>query len=229
MLLDVERDDGPAVEVVDPTTGAVTDRIAGASLVHPTQSPERAIMRFADGTVGWYDLAAHRRIGAAVDPGFEPVDIVATAGGAVAWRFEGQIVALDLTEGRVLDSQPVDRKLWQVLAGPDGRTYTLTLDYALQRRDPVTLAEAANTDKVDLMMGLAAGSKVVVVSGSGGDHYLLDPDTLQIVGTLPASHGFLTDLALDASENRLLTIGADNEIRLYDLDARLDSSASTSR
>ena len=54
-----------------------------------------------------------------------------------------------------------------------------------------------------------------------GDHYLLDPDTLEVVGTLPASRGWFTDLALDAGEDRLLTIGADDEIRLYDLGARV--------
>ena len=108
LLLDVDGDDGPAVEIADATTGEVVDRIAGASMVHPTQSPERVIMRFDDGTVGWYDLAAHSQTGVPVDPGFEPadepdpVDITATADGAVAWRFDGQMAALDLTEGRVL-------------------------------------------------------------------------------------------------------------------------------
>jgi hypothetical protein len=227
LLLDVDGDDGPAVEIADATTGEVVDRIVGASMVHPTQSPERVIMRFDDGTVGWYDLAAHSRTGVPVDPGFEPadepepVDITATADGAVAWRSDGQMVVLNLTEGRVLDSPPIDREMWQVVAGPDGRTYNITLDYEVQRRDPVTLAAEVNTDEIDTAMAFVAGTDVLVVSASRGDHYLLDPDTLQTIGTLPASQGFFTDMTLDAGEHRLLTIGADNEIRLYDLGARM--------
>ncbi|MEO8265487.1 MAG: BTAD domain-containing putative transcriptional regulator [Ilumatobacteraceae bacterium] len=225
LLLDAEGDDGPAVEIVDASTGEVVDRIAGASMVHPTQAPKRVIMRFADGRVGWYDLAARRPIGAAVDPGFEPADIIATADGALAWSYDGQMVALDLTEGRVLDSQDVHRSMWQVVVGPDGRTYNLTFDDKMQRRDPVTMAVEATADPVDSVTSahsnFIAGSDVLVFSASRGDHYLLDPDTLRTVGTLPASRGGFTDLALDAGENRLLTIGADDEIRLYDLGARV--------
>ena len=40
LLLDAEGDDGPAVEIVDASTGEVVDRIAGASMVHPTQTPD---------------------------------------------------------------------------------------------------------------------------------------------------------------------------------------------
>jgi hypothetical protein len=35
--------------------------------------------RFDDGTIGWYDLTQHRRVGPAVDPGF-PIDDFATRG-----------------------------------------------------------------------------------------------------------------------------------------------------
>ena len=57
LLLEVEDDDGPAVEIIDASTGEVVDRFAGASMVHPTHEPDLVIMWFADGTVGWYDLA----------------------------------------------------------------------------------------------------------------------------------------------------------------------------
>ena len=69
LLLDMEDDDGPAVEIVDASTGEVVDRIAGASMVHPTQdarSRDHAVRRRQ---VGWYDLAARSPTGAAVDPG----------------------------------------------------------------------------------------------------------------------------------------------------------------
>ena len=62
---------------------------------------------------------------------------------------------------------------------------------------------------------------LLVVSGSRGDHSLVDPATLEVVGTLPASRGRFTDIALDTGSDRLLTLGADNEIRLYDIAARL--------
>ena len=120
LLLDTEGDDGPAVEIVDASTGEVVDRIAGASMVHATQTPERVIMRFADGRVGWYDLAARGPTGTAVDTGFEPAGIVATADGAIAWDFDGRVVALDLSQGRLLDLR--DRRPVVAGRGGSGRT-----------------------------------------------------------------------------------------------------------
>jgi WD40 repeat protein len=235
LLLDTDGADGPAVEVVDAATGKVVDRIAGASMVHPTEAPDKVIMQFADGRVGWYDLKAHAPTGAPVDPfpepGRDPADLVPTTRGAVAWWFDGTMVALDLAEGRVIPTNPSigDRHVWEFVASPDGRPYTLTFDPtrsgptdALQRRDPASLAEQAST--TGAVVGprvLVAGSGVLVLSTTRGDHYLLDPDTLQVTGSLPATRGFFTDLALDAGEHRLLALGADNELRLYDLDARL--------
>src|SRR4029077_648699 len=46
LLLDAGDDDGPAVEIVDASTGEVVDRISGASLVDPTATPQRVVMRF---------------------------------------------------------------------------------------------------------------------------------------------------------------------------------------
>ena len=85
----------------------------------------------------------------------------------------------------------------------------------------MTLAEQANADAIDSLSGFVAGSDLIVVTTDRGDHYLLDPDTLAVVGTLPASRGWFLDMALDAGEDRLLTIGGDDEIRLYDLGARV--------
>jgi hypothetical protein len=86
------------------------------------------------------------------------------------------------------------------------------------------MAEVANARRVasnSSHSNFVSGSDAIVLSASVGDHYVLDPDTLETVGTLPASRGGFTDLALDRDGNRLLTIGADDEVRLYDVGARL--------
>ena len=119
---------------------------------------------------------------------------------------------------------PIDRDVVQVVAESERTSVHqhIRCHRHLQRRDPVTLAEQANTDAIDARSMASLPDPTSLWSAtSGGDHSLLDPDTLEIVGKLPASRSWFTDLALDAGEDRLLTIGADDEIRLYDLAARL--------
>jgi len=223
VLLETEDDDGPAVEIVDASSGAVVDRVPGATMVHPTRVPERVVMRFADGRIGWYDLAAHGPAGTAVDPGLDPVDIVETPAGALAWDFAGRFAAIDLQRGFVVDLPSIKGPLWRVAIDREGRLYTTTFHGAgeLQRRDPATLVELANADAVGPSSGLAVTADEIVMTSDTGDNYLLDPDTLQVAGKLPLSRSGFSDLAVSGDGNRLITIGGDDEIRLYDVATRL--------
>lgn len=207
------------VEVVDAATGAVVDRIPDVLEVHPTSDPQRIVARFGDGTIGWYDLADRARVGAGL-PGLGVVGIVPTASGALGVGQNFQLVEIDLAAGTVHREQTAEPGVVLLDVAPDGTVFGGTTDGTVQRRDPADLSVEATSDDVPLR-AVVAGNDRLVLSSNDGEHYLVDARTMRTVSHLPPTRGWFADMALDISGRRLLALGADDELRLYDLDARV--------
>jgi hypothetical protein len=224
LLAEVDESSGGGAEVlvVEVATGVVTDRLPGARHPQPTDDPRQILVVFADGAVGRFDLSTRQRIGGAVDPGFAPDGIVEHAGGTLAWRRAdlereepGVIADLGAPGTRLLEDFPGPRTL---RVTPNGTVFTMK--GAVERRDPGTLAIRAESEP-NGPMAFAAADDVVVVSNALGEHAVLDASTLAPEGSpLPATRGFFTDMVMDRAGARLLALGADNEVRLYDIAAR---------
>lgn len=114
----------------------------------------------------------------------------------------------------------LDPAAWQVDTSPSGVAVAGTMDGSVNRFDPATFAPEA-VAAPSSPMHVEAGDDVVLPSGYSGEHWLLDPVTLDQIGELPPTRGNFTDTVLSAGSDRLLALGADNVVRLYDVDGRM--------
>ena len=225
-----EGDDAPVTHVIDTSTGAIVARLPGIHELLPTDDPRHAVAYFAeDGTVGWYDVEQRNRLAPRVelDEEIEYMragdDLVVVVSGAD----EGQVLqGVDPDSGQV-GSPTIDGTgeftIWRVAFGPD-ELYTaataLRSDpvYQVQRRDPddgAVLASASGFSNV------AAGGGIVVASTSDGRIDQLDPTSLEPIGLpFPGINGPAQTLALDDAGRRLLVLGTDESLRIFDVATR---------
>ena len=218
-----EPEPTPVVDVVDSRTGETLDRLSGALDAVPGDRSDRLVASFADGTVGWYDLERHERVGPGVDPGFPIFDFVAQGSQVFAWADQGSFKVVNLDTGTVgVPAVPVERPTWRAAAPTPDRLYTLSVDLALQRRDPTSGAVPVEAD-VGPVVHLVAGPHTLIANDFLGNIIALDPISFRESGDrFPAVRGHLEAMALSADERRLAVLGGDRSVRLYDVATRTE-------
>lgn len=219
-------------QVVDPRDGSVV-ALPGVFGPIPTDDPSLVIASFGDGTAGVYDLDAGRVALRAADPGFTPFGAVVNGDDVVVWGAEdnedgtfrrAHLVAAGL-DG-FADSELESTEYYHVAAVFPDPAHLVTIDCWdgcwLQRRDPSTLAPIGDPVRGDTDVSAIAGEGGVLVAvGSDGQAVVLDPDTLhRIGGPLPGTGGPPSVLVISDDGRRLLEVGADATLRLYDIPSR---------
>jgi WD40 repeat protein len=213
----------PVVEVVDARSGDVRSRLDGVILAHPSDDPCCVIARFADGTIGRYDIARQQRVGPAVDVGFVVEDFVVNGDRLWVWSeyglFEGRIAGVDLESGAVEHRIETGAPLIRMYAPAAGQLTTHTdRDGLIQRRDSSSGAVMEELGDVEAMVG---GDALLVAHTFSGDLLAVDPDTLTADDPFPAIGGVSVDtMDLSDEDERLLVLGNDRVARLYDVPSR---------
>ncbi len=214
-----------AVEIIDADTGQVRARIDGAVEARPTEDPARLVARFADDTFGQYDITTQRRVGPTVEVDF-PVQEFAVGGG-FAWAWgqvgpdEGQLARIDLASGDVQRLEEAIPGLFRVSVPTADQLVTLAddgINAVLQRRDPNSGAVAAELPGV---AQAGVGERTIVAATWEGDLLAVEagglvPDPRRF----PAPDVFFERMELSDDEQRMLALGEDNQVRLYDVAAR---------
>jgi WD40 repeat protein len=99
-------------------------------------------------------------------------------------------------------------------------TFDCSTTCVLRRRGPTTGATIGKPVEGDLF-GVAAGRGVLVATAADGEVRVLDPDTLQPVGRpLPGIDGVASAMSFSDDGRRLLLLGGDAHLRLYDIPSR---------
>lgn len=222
LIVGVSDDGRDVIQIVDATTGAIRDTIPGALDARPTADPSRLVTRFDDNTIGWYDLTKDVRVGTGVDPGFDFFDFAASGSRVVLWPFDGPLSVIDLDAGTVEAlGEPQAHVYLAWMAGPD-RLLTTAAAGGVTRRDPLTGGALAQYDPPVYTGAVAVGTDVVIASSPDGQLMVLDPDSLQPDGAPFASgRGHLAGAGLSADRRRLMVLGADSALRVFDVANRL--------
>jgi WD40 repeat protein len=218
-------DGTPVSHAIDTSTGDVIDQFPGVLGMIPTDEPDTVVAVFDDdGTIGRYDVTRHTPIGPRVDPGFE-ISSLWTNGERVivaTWaeqRFRLQGIDLDTGTlvGPEIDTDQFE--IFQVAFTADAM-YTETFpEFRVERRDLDTgelMSEPAEGFKAP-----ATGGGILVANTTGGRILELDPITLEPVGLpFPGVTGPVARLALDDNGRRMMAVGDDGNLRIYDVATR---------
>jgi WD40 repeat protein len=206
--------------VLDPTTGAVVDPLAGVVEAFTTPRVGRLFAWFEDGTGGFYDLAERRRIPGFSVPlpfhyrwGYRSGNLLIVGSGV-----DGLVQGVDLTTGQLtppkIDS---DFGVGGAIASPDGRRLFTADDVGVRRLDGTATGESLPAGT----RHLAFGRDLMVADSIEGNLRVLDSRTLQPIGAeLPVIRGEAHDLVLSSDASRLMVVGSDRTIRLADMAKR---------
>jgi len=211
---------GRSMQLIDPASGDVKERIAGYTDYWPVRGTNGLLVGFYDGSLGWYDLTARAVVGKRVTPSLRDAQIEPRDHGLIAYDDNGDVEVIDLVAGTVVTRRTLAPRAVIVRVLDDQRVLTVTDDGQTQLRDMdmTVLAETVHGDQHAAEM--AVGSDRAVRSTWDGVTSLLDPTTMGELGTLPGSGRALLGLSMDAQQKRLLAVGLDLSMRLYDLQSR---------
>jgi DNA-binding SARP family transcriptional activator/WD40 repeat protein/molybdopterin-guanine dinucleotide biosynthesis protein len=233
LLAEVLEDDGSVVTQLVDTATADVEPLPGIYGPAPTDDPARVIGIFEDGTGGQYDLETRRRVGPAVRLGYEPWGALVSGDTTFAWGEEAlpsdeprrfHFTAVD-TEGRIVFDVEQDQMIVDAATIDPGHLVTVEcpFDCMFQRRDPRTGAALGNpvSREIEYVVVVSRGATLIAVTALGEVH-VLDPDTLSPVGDpLPGlSSSGAGALSLSDDGRRLLLLGSDDTLRLYDVPSR---------
>jgi DNA-binding SARP family transcriptional activator/WD40 repeat protein len=227
----VEGEHSSVTQLIHPSTGLV-EPLPGIFRPVPTEDPRRVIGGFEDGTGGSYDLETRTRIGSGVSMGYNPGGVVMTGDDALVWGWEGEG---DEFRTHLTAVEPDGTFRFDVVqqapaisaAATVDADHLVTLDClatcVLQRRDPGTgsaIGDPVGPGEAGFGSVYAGGGVLVAVS-EDGQVLVLDPDTLSPVGgPLPGVSGDASAISISADGRRLLLLGEDQTLRLYDVPSR---------
>jgi DNA-binding SARP family transcriptional activator/WD40 repeat protein len=228
-----EEEDEFITQLIDPSSGAV-EALPGIFGPTPTDDPSRVIGAFDDGTGGVYDLKTRTRVGPSIDLGYEPWGTVVDGDRTLAWGgvgdgedFRPHLTAVD-GDGRVLFDLEGGADEWHLGGAYPDPEHLVTIDCRhrvcpLQRRNPTTGAPIGESvgGADPSFSNIVGGGGVLVAVATTGEVLVLDADTLTpLGGPLPGTGGPASTLSLSDDGRRLLLLGADESLRLYDIPSR---------
>jgi WD40 repeat protein len=231
-----EHDEGQdefVTELINPSSG-VAETLPGIYAPIPTGDPSRVFASFEDDTFGAYDLVTRRPAGRSVDLQYNRFGSVVSGDSALVWGaevnedgepFRGRLTAVDPGGRVIFDVNSTEANSIGAAAYPDS-AHLVSVDCSfvclLQRRDPTTgapIGEPVGKDRG--FSAVVGGSSVLVAVEFDGQVVMLDPEKLSpLGGPLPAVGGGVIALSLSDDARRLLVLGADQSLRLYDLPSR---------
>jgi DNA-binding SARP family transcriptional activator/WD40 repeat protein len=224
--------DADATLAIDVATGEVIDAFEDQYGLFPTDEPDIVFALFGDGSAGRYDVGQH----AAVDRhevGFL-TDYMVSFGNRIAVAGGSADSFAPLHQVRILDFD-TDEVLGPLI---DGTGEFEVINFALERRGLLLAVELGDDgeqfqiERRDVVTGerigepavgyrdFAIGGDVAVFVTTDGRILEVDPDSLQPTG-LPFGDAGPDDwLMLDEQGRRLVVIGADETLRIYDVATR---------
>ena len=215
---------GYTVSELDLATGDSDDLVTGATDVWFVPRFGGLVLSNADGYT-WYDLNSRSVVGAPLDPGFVPEGIEPIDHGVVAVAHGEDPAFLDFEHGTVT-RDAFDPPLVDVVQFDDGHFVTVTGDDELQMRDRQLDVVAATTgagdlgpDEEFLTYAVATTPRLVARSRLVRGVDLFDPATMASIGTLPVADRTLSPIFADDQGRRLIGVGLDHSVRLFDLDS----------
>ena len=214
----------PVVEVIDTASGEILHRLPGGTRgqAWATTDPSRLLTFFDDHTIGWYDLSRDARVGRGVDPGFEISGMLMIGRRVLVWPSNGPLSELDLDAGTIKPFGDPNAHVFRAYAeGPD-QLLTIPASGGVTRLNAATGAVMAQSNTSFYLGVVASGTNVVVGGVPDGRLMVLDPHSLQpIGGEFPAGRGILAAAGLGADERRLIVLGEDSALRLFDVNSRI--------
>jgi hypothetical protein len=211
------------VEVLDTRTGAVRATVADAVNARPTEDPSRIVAGFEDDTIGVYDVTRQEPARPGVDVGF-PVEDFAVSGSDVwVWSEfglrEGRVARVDLQTGAIDHLDDPVPETYRLFASRAGPLTTLSGPGLLQQRDP---ASGALLNELADVYEMVAGEGLIVAQTADLRIVALDPDSLTTdERSFPFLGVGLDTMHLTNDDERMLVLGDDRQVRLYDVDARV--------
>jgi WD40 repeat protein len=232
--------DDNVTRVVDATTGTGT-ALAGIFAPVPTADPSLVYALFDDGSgtlsTGLYDLTTRSAAGATLALDFEPHGAVDVDDSFYIWGGDmngdevvGRIVAVG-PDGRVRFDVTAPRTSFAHVAAADAaHVVVVKCDVtrcALQRLDPATGALVGEPAGDEAGYSRAVGTSGLLIALTGaGQIRVLDPETLLPTGArLPGIPGAAESLSLSDDGRRLLVLGQDAALRIYDVPSRTQLGA----
>jgi hypothetical protein len=216
----------PVTHVLRASTGEVVDRLPGAYAPVPTDDPNVVFALFLDDlTFGRYDLSRHARIGPVVDPGFESPDLTVSGDRVLVWGFgEDRMRGVDLETGVAEPPLRLDDVSGIGVAVADA-DHLLTVECDancyVQSRDPETGASVTEPYTLGQWGRVATGGGIFIVGTADGEVFQIDPDSLTpVADPFPETNGFPERLVVSEDGRRLAVLGADQLLRLYDVETR---------
>jgi DNA-binding SARP family transcriptional activator len=214
--------DHTTIKIVEVRTGAIRDQLDEATDAKLTSDPNRLVVHYANGTLGWYDLAAHAPVGTPVNPGIDVFDYVVTGDAVLAWPFGGALTAIDLAKKTVTPFGDPQAEVWQAYTAGEQQLVTDSPQAdGVSLRDPSSGAVLTRSHLTVPLTIMASGKHVIVVNSPDGQLSALDAASLhEAGGPFPAVRGHLATGALSIDERRLLVLGDDGAVRLYEVASR---------
>jgi hypothetical protein len=163
-------------------------------------------------------MTAHSRGLTSLRFTFEPDGFEARPQGAVAWTESGQLGSLDFETGTVAQAS-VDPAVAFAPQTDADHVVTVTYDGNVQFRDSSLNVVEETTDNSGTF-AVAIAPNVVVFSSFEGWQALRDPVTLDWSADLPSTRGVLTTLSIDDDGRRVIGLGNDRGLRVFDIASR---------
>ena len=88
--------------------------------------------------------------------------------------------------------------------------------------DPTSGAVVARSSFPLPIYPATAGAGVLIAYGPDGELLALDPDTLNVEGAFPNIRNIVADASLSTDGQRLIVLGADRELRVFDVTTRTE-------
>ncbi len=208
-------------ELVDARTGAIIDPLAGVAVAILTGDADRLVAFFTDGTAGFYDVAAHRRVPARpINLGFVPQQ-TARHGSTLLVSTAGRMQGIDLRTGALV-GPVVDQgvPITQIVTDPTGRQ-VLTGEGGPVIGFYARRADGTRSGPLIEAVDAASSRRDLVTSSLDGHLRVLDATTFKPAGPdLPPVIGLTNSLAMSDDGQVLMVAARDRTIRVMDMRTR---------
>jgi hypothetical protein len=231
LLAHLPAGSGLAPSVIDAGNGS-TRQLPDLANARPTDDPDRVAASSADGTVGLFDVAGGERTTSGVEIGFEVSGGLAFIGHDIVWgvtdrrnaELRSHLRGVDFGTGTAVDP---DVTLPGVVIA--GAATTDQDDLVVVECGPPTCVAQRRDPRTGATIGpprpgiatVAGRGGVLVAATTGGAVVRLDPESLDTIGDpFPGITGEADRLELSDDGRRLLVVGANETVQLYDVATR---------